>query len=195
VSDQHSNDEAREWFQKAADLGHAEAQYQLGYEFLSEESPESKAMLLAAAQQGHAAACIALCEYEIEFGAGEAEAFKWYRHARALGHPHDASRLGLYEQGWDKVFGSYQTAVDRLGREARRGRPESQQMLAVFHATGITPYPVDVIQAYAWFVVSDTPRSRQMVRRFEGVFDEDELRHAQLLAAEYLDAHGRKPRS
>ncbi len=37
-------------------------------DFLEEYDPESKSLLLAAAEQGHAAACMDLCYFEIEWG-------------------------------------------------------------------------------------------------------------------------------
>ena len=188
-----SSGEGLEWLQKAADQGHAEAQYQIGSEILSEESPESKAMLLAAAEQGHAAACMDLCYHEVEFGLPR-EGFRWYRRGRELGHPHDANSLGIFGGGFDKVFfGTHEAAIARAEKQAKRGHPEMQYLIGTCHAVGEFSYRMDASKAYAWFVVSGLPGAREAQRRLEGVFDTSELHDAKRLAAQYVDAYRGKP--
>ena len=153
--------EVREWFEKAADQGHADAQYELGSDLLHDDHdlPRSKSWLLAAAEQGHAEACMNLCYLEIEFGLGEPEGIKWYRRARELGHPHDAFFLGIYSN--DKwFFATSDKFVSRVKRRAKRGDAEDQYLLGCWYAEGESPFPQNLIRAYAWFVVAAGPLHR-----------------------------------
>ena len=189
--DENTYGQAREWFQKAADQGYAEAQYIIGNDFTDGEN--SRPMLLAAAEQGHAAACMALCYYYVEFGSEEAEGVRWYRRGIERGHAHDLTSLGIFDYGFDVVLsGTYEEAVVAEERDAKRGWTSSQYRVATYYAVGTPPYPVDVIQAYAWFAVCGD-RGVVAKRRLAGVMDKGELEEAQLLAAEYVERYGRTP--
>ena len=219
------DDAGREWFEKAADQGYADAQYELGSDLLHDDHdlPRSKSWLLAAAEQGHAEACMNLCYLEIEFGLGEPEGIKWYRRARELGHPHDAFILGITSPYKIKLFfGTFENFVSRVKRRAKRGDAEDQYLLGCWYAEGKSPFPQNLIRAYAWFVVAagsppqdlrralshsqarhapaygpplgqeDWDTPMRAVRLLEQVLDDDERRLAHRLANYYVDRFSQK---
>lgn len=146
-----SKDEVLEWFQKAAAQGHADAQYQIGCEFLSKENPESKAMLLAAAEQGHPEACMNLCSYYLEFGCDEAEGIRWYRRARELGHSHSAFDLGILTC---YVKFPPSNIERRLIKYAYWWGKEAQYTLGTLYAIGEFGFTESMTDAYAWFAIA-----------------------------------------
>lgn len=195
--------EVRDWFEKAADQGHADAQCELGSEIMEGDLPRSKSWLLAAAEQGHAKACMELCYLEIEFGLGEPEGIKWYRRGRELGHPHDPWFLLIYPQALEYPFWSFDKVVAGVKRDAKCGSREDQYILGLWYAGGTPPFHRNIFQAYAWFVVAasfsqeETRRTwsnskdwntpMRAVRLLEQVLDDDERRLAHRLANYYAE--------
>jgi len=197
--------EVLEWFEKAADQGHAEAQYELGSNIMEGDLPRSKSWLLAASEQGHAKACMELCHLELEFGVGEPEGIKWYRRARELGHPHDASTLGIYPPIEKPTSDS---SVSGVKNRAKRGVTEDQYLLGCWYAKGDPPFHRNFIRAYAWFVVAagfrpgETQRTwsysqdwgtpMRAVCLLEQVLFDDERRLAHRLANYYAEKFGQQ---
>ena len=109
--------EAAKWYRKAAEMGLAEAQYQLGeyYEFRREPDARENAVtwFRKAAEQGHREAQYRL-GWMLETGRGteqDAEAAFWYRKAAKKGHLEAMCALaGLYEVGHG-VRQSYKLAL------------------------------------------------------------------------------------
>jgi TPR repeat protein len=200
------------WLEKAADQGHAGAQYELGLDKFDRwetgvgdenDLQKSHEWLRAAAEQGHAEACMELCYIEIEFGGlipkvdfsdREAGAIKWYRRARELGHPHAPSYLMLGGPNLKWFFGTYDGVVSSIKRRAKRGVSEDQYHLGCLSLWNI-------YRAYAWFVVAagcppeETRRTLSCpddwrtptrgIRLLEQVFNDDERRLAHRLANYY----------
>jgi TPR repeat protein len=98
--------EAAKWYRKAADQGHAEAQYQLGdlyYSTVNGGEAEAAKWYRKAADQGHAEAQYQLGDFYAE-GTGvakdEVEAIKWFRKAADQGGVWAQYQLGkCYENG------------------------------------------------------------------------------------------------
>jgi TPR repeat protein len=96
VSVEKSARQARVWFKKAADAGHADAQFALARSFESSDSELPVAWYQKAAAQGHADAQAALAErYQRGFGVAQdgMAAVNWYARAAAQGHA--TAKFGL----------------------------------------------------------------------------------------------------
>ena len=100
--------EAIIWFRKAADLGHAQAQHDLGYRYAMGEGVEKNPAEAAkwyrdAAEQGHAQAQhnLGFCYYMGEgVEKNSAEAVKWYRSSAEQGNAFAQYNLGIcYKNG------------------------------------------------------------------------------------------------
>ena len=95
-----NNVEARKWYQKAAELGHADAQYNLAlYYIVDNNYTEAAKWLKKAAEQGHKEAQFnyAVC-YNKGLGVSQSytEAAKWLRKAAEQGYTEAQYQLGVY---------------------------------------------------------------------------------------------------
>lgn len=124
-------------YRVAADLGNAEAQYNLGilYEHglgIAQDSTEAVKWYRQAAEQGYAAAQLSLgVLYEIGGGVTQdyAEAVKWYRQAAAQGDALAQNNLGwLYETGHGVTQNSVE-AVKWYRQAAAQGNARAQAHL------------------------------------------------------------------
>ena len=144
--------EARTWIRRAAELGHAEAQYYLGDTSDEEEQEEAVEWLRQAGEQGHVAAQLALAwKYEGTDGVGAdaEEAVTWLRRAAERGHA-DAQRLlgGHYASGYG-VAQDDTEAVGWLRKAAEQGDALAQFELGEMFAVG-RGVPQDDMQAAVW---------------------------------------------
>jgi TPR repeat protein len=93
-----NKDEALRWYRKAADQGHADAQFQMAVR--TTPMSEAAKWFRKAADQGHAAAQYWLALLYAD-GKGvvkdEAQAAEWFRKAAAAGHPTAAAGLRRLE--------------------------------------------------------------------------------------------------
>ena len=144
--------EARTWIRRAAEQGHAEAQYYLGDTSDEEEQEEAVEWLRQAGEQGHVAAQFALAwKYEGTDGVGAdaEEAVTWLRRAAERGHA-DAQRLlgGHYASGYG-VAQDDTEAVGWLRKAAEQGNAAAQFELGEMFAVG-RGVPQDDMQAAVW---------------------------------------------
>jgi TPR repeat protein len=146
------NMQARTWIRRAAEQGHAEAQYYLGDTSDEEEQEEAVEWLRQAGEQGHVAAQFALAlKYEGTDGVwpDAEEAVTWLRRAAERGHA-DAQRLlgGHYASG-DGVAQDDTEAVGWLRKAAEQGNAAAQFELGEMFAVG-RGVPQHDMQAAVW---------------------------------------------
>ena len=158
-----------ELFQRAAEMGYAEAQYALGkmyLEFLHEiilpraaAKAEGVEWLQKAADQGHEKAQLALAKcYATGEGVkqDEAEAFKIYRKAADAGSAEALYELGsFYSLGWGGVEKDKAKAAEALRKSAEMGYVEAQRSLGLNFQHGIGDTPVDLTEAVKWYTLAE----------------------------------------
>jgi TPR repeat protein len=148
-------DEALKWFRKAADQGHAEAQYSIGnMYFFGEGVPEDLAEAFKwyrmAAEQGHVVAQRRLGNIYF-YGDGvtrdHAEAAKWWRKAAEQGDADAQDELGdMYYNAQD-----YVEAVKWYRKAAEQGDERAQYTLGMLWAEGDEGVPEDDAEAEKWY--------------------------------------------
>ena len=146
------NMQARTWLRRAAEQGHAEAQYYLGSTSDDDEQEEAVEWLRQAGEQGHVDAQFALAwKYRGTDGARpDAEcAVTWFRRAAERGHA-DAQRLlgGHYADGYG-VAQDDTEAVGWLRKAAEQGNAQAQFELGEMFAVG-RGVSQDDTQAAVW---------------------------------------------
>ena len=152
-------DEALKWFRKAADQGHVEAQYWVGYMYsygigMPENSAEALKWYRKAADQGHIEAQSRIGDmYCNGDGVPEntAEAVKWYRRAAKQGHVGSMNDLGyLYYYGFgDGVPKDKAEAVQWYSKAAEQGHAGAQYDLGEMYYKG-DGVPKDNAEAAKW---------------------------------------------
>ena len=142
--------QARTWIRRAAEQGHAEAQYYIGERSDDEEAVE---WLRQAGEQGHVAAQFALAlKYE---GTSDGvwpdaeEAVTWLRRAAERGHAEAQRLLGGHYASGDGVAQDDTEAVGWLRKAAEQGNPFAQFELGEMFAVG-RGVPQDDMQAAVW---------------------------------------------
>lgn len=145
--------------QRAAEAGHAEAQYQLANIYAQELMEEDSALVLkwyrAAAEQGHAEAQWVLGNYYIEGYRVEKntdEGLRWFYQAAAQGYT-DAyfSLSACYENGVgvekdpEMAKKWYIKALNIIRKEAENGDAEVQAQLAWYYE------PLDFPESLKWY--------------------------------------------
>ena len=131
--------EAAFWYREAAEQGHAEAQYRLGFSYaigkgVPEDDHEAPLWYRKAAEQGHAEAQFWLGRcYERGGGvpADDREAVFWYREAAEQGHA-DAQ----FWLGFGHCLDDDQEAVYWYRKAAEQGHADAQSWLGFSYATG-----------------------------------------------------------
>ena len=146
------NIQARTWLRRAAEQGHAEAQYYLGSTSDDDEQEEAVEWLRQAGEQGHVDAQFELAwKYRGTDGVRpDAEcAVTWFRRAAERGHA-DAQRLlgGHYADGYG-VAQDDTEAVGWLRKAAEQGNADAQFDLGEMFAVG-QGVPQDDTQAAVW---------------------------------------------
>lgn len=165
--------EAAKWYRKAAELGHAEAQYHLGqyFKFRREPGAREKAekWLRKAAEQGH-------CEAQYQLGwmletrrgtADAAEAAAWYRKAAKKGNREAICALaGLYEVGHG-VRQSYKLALKWYLKAAEEyDYCDAQYHLGLLYQFGDGVEQSDVVAA-KWFRAAAEAGDECAIRELE----------------------------
>lgn len=145
------------WFQKAAQQGNPEAQYQLGSLYENSQLPQSYSDAIAwyerAAQKGSAKAQVRLGHiYNRGLGVSQniSEAVLWYGKAALQNHPEAQYSLGLmYAQG--KGFPKNdQLAIGWLTKSAAQGFADAELFLGDIYLTGASTHKRPVL-AYALY--------------------------------------------
>jgi TPR repeat protein len=156
--------EALVWLRRAADAGHVDAAFVLGWSLESDANAETRAPEMVhyytlAAQGGHGLACsnLGLC-YErgdtvpVDF----AVAVDWYRKGAACGAHEADFRLALaYEEQAEHAANERRktrlerAAALRYERAAKRGMTDAAYNLAICYFTG-SGVPTDAARAIAW---------------------------------------------
>ncbi len=153
--------EAVKWYRKAAEQGHAEAQYMLGYhynysdgvEYSRDNVREAMKWYLKAAEQGHARSQLTLGniynigEYE-QIGKDPVEAVKWYRKAAEQGDAAAQYELGLCYGLGNGVEKNMVKAVKWYCKAAKRGCVLAQRMLGFRNDKEA---PEDPLEAAKWY--------------------------------------------
>jgi TPR repeat protein len=134
VSVEKSARQARVWFKKAAEAGHADAQFAMARSFESSDLELSAAWYQKAAAQGHADAQAALADLHLR-GLGGApdqmSAVNWYAKAAAQGHATAQFGLAtLLQSGRDTIV------FDLLSGAAAGGHSGAQCAMADRYAQG-----------------------------------------------------------
>ena len=131
--------EAENWYRKAAEQGHAEAQYHMGnicesaYDFTGRNYDKAFEWYLKAAEQGHIGA-----QYELgnmyclggtwrNFSLNFSEAAKWYRKAAEQGHADAQYSLGSLYQNGEGVEQDYLEAMKWYIKAAAQGHVSAEK--------------------------------------------------------------------
>ncbi len=150
--------EAVKWYIKAAELGHADAQFKSGdhyYRGSGVEKDESEAVkwYSKAAEQGHAEAQynLAIC-YFAGYGVekDESEAVKWYRKAAEQGHANAQVYLAASYEGGRGVEEDKVEAVKWYLKAVAQGNEDAQAALfyRFKNASGINKYASEAVKWY-----------------------------------------------
>ncbi len=161
------NPECLKWYRKAAEQGHARAQYELGLCYYhARNEREAVNWYRKAAEQGVAFAqfCLGLC-YELGEGVlkDDTEAVKWYRKASA--------------QGGAKWF----------SRAAKHGRAVVQYALGECCANG-HGVPLNYVEAYKWFKLAaekDVGTATSQLASLFSTMSKEEIREGERRYAEF----------
>ena len=152
--------EAARWYRKAADQGHADAQFTLGHRYYKGEGVAKDLV----------------------------EAARWYRKAGEQGHARAQFTLGYcYERG-EGVAKDSAEAVRWYRRSAEQGSAAGQWFLATRLGSG-EGIPKDQAQAYVWALLAAAQgdeNASKMVERLEAVLSRPEIAAAQGLAREFV---------
>ncbi len=169
----HTAEDDFDAVKKAAELGYAEAQYNLGLMYYKGEG----------------------VAYD------KAEAVRWYRKAAEQGHADAQYKLGAmynyYGVGATKDYGGgvtqdYAEAVRWYRKAAERGYTRAQYKLGIMYAYGVG-VPEDDIQAYAWISLASAQgveNAKNAKERLTGEMTRAEIVEAQKLSRKYREAFG-----
>jgi len=155
-------DEAAKWYRKAAEQGHAKAQYQFFRIFYdgriaSTNLEVAKKWFKRAAEQGYAEAQYQLAEMHMvgawmfEVPKDEKEAVNWYRKAAVQGHAKAQAALSYkYLAGREGVPKDTKKSIMWLTRAAEQGHAQSQYFLGSIYNGGKL-VPQNDKEAIKWF--------------------------------------------
>ena len=132
------------WLLKAADQGHADAQYNLGVCYsdgygVVQSASEAVKWYRKAADQGHALAQFNLGNFYYDgrdVAQSYSEAVKWFRKAADQGLAHAQCNLGVCYQNGEGVAQSYSEAVKLYRKAAEQGYAQAQSNLGVCYQNG-----------------------------------------------------------
>lgn len=145
----YDNTKAKEWLEKAAANGNAQAQYTLGLWEEGKNSQKAYQYLLSAANQGNAAAQYAL---GVSFCRGNyTKEIEWYKKSANQGYATAQYALGFaYEHG-EGVPQDYSVAYSWYTKAAVQGHEESLIHCGHFEAKGIGVERQDKLTAYIYY--------------------------------------------
>lgn len=217
----HNKEKAVDWYKKAANQGHADAQYRLGSFYttgygVERSNAEATKWFLKAGNQGHRDSQVLLGDYYYEgryFVGPEykyptpdppdyAEAMKWYKKASDQGNGHSSLRIAfLYKHGLGvpkneaEEIRWYQKAADQGDRFARKilaEIPESKIKTLVQEDKKGTPDGHDRLALNTEGVSNHV----LITKIFEGDFDNIYLDRSDslfgILMKQYMESFGRK---
>ena len=149
---------AFEQCRRAAELGYAEAQTELGYFYFYGDSVEQDYAAAVewfrkAAEQGEpdAQSNMGYCYYNgLGVEQDHAAAVRWYRRGALQGHAVSQSALGVCYLYGDVVEQDYLTAVEWFLKAAEQKEPYAQYYLGVCYEYGLG-LPVDPEAAQVWY--------------------------------------------
>jgi len=153
---------AVQWYERAAEQGHADSQNNLGVMYLNGPAAirnPQKALewLEKAAGQGSLAAQMNLA-YAYLNGVGLAidypKAIKWYGMAAQRDHAAAMNMLGVMHEKGQGVAPSITEARKWYDMAAKRGLPAAMYNLGLAHAMG-RGVPQDYAKAYFWFLLAE----------------------------------------
>ena len=152
------DEKAVEWFRKAADQGHAEAQAQLGYMYLygygvDRKYYEAIKWYRKAAEQENVSAQVQLgYMYLNGYGVVKdyAEALKWYGKAANQGHPSGMNGLGFMYQNGYGVNKDYAEAIKWYRMAAEKGNVSAKSNIATMYFNGFG-VDQDYAEAFKWY--------------------------------------------
>ena len=147
--------EVRTWIHKAAELGSAEQQYRLGfdYEYGVEDEAEAVKWYRKAAERGYIDAQLSLGRiYDDGKGVAkdEAEAIKWYRKAAEQGDARAQVEIGNHYLDGKGVEEDEVEAVKWFRKAAEQGNANGQDSLGQCYLDGIG-VEKDEVEAVKWY--------------------------------------------
>jgi TPR repeat protein len=194
---------AAEWWQEAAEKGHAGAQYSLGYiyyrHFLGErtvgDDAEAMQWWQKAAAQGHAGA-----QYSLGFmyrngqlvSRDDVKAAEWYRKAADQGHAAAQYSLGYMYYKGDGVSRDAVRAVEWYRKAALQEDAGAQYNLGLMYYRG-EGVPQDNVLAHAWFSLSARSGVRLAAEHRDNV--EHRMSAAEIAEAKQLSSSWRLGRN
>ena len=150
--------QAVHWFRKAAEMGNAEGQVNLGYAYqysrgIEQDYDKALYWYQKAANQGYPNGQLRMgFAYEEGYLVKQdyKKALYWYRKAYDQGHARSTYRLGLmYENGYG-VEKSYKEAVSYYTKSAEKGYADAQQNLGRMYQYG-RGVEIDNQKAFEWY--------------------------------------------
>jgi TPR repeat protein len=194
--------QAVQWYRKAAAQGDALAQYCLGYAYAHGQG-ESRDMNEAlnwwhkAADQGQVDAQNALGQFYFhgehtgDTNINYSEAAKWLRKAADQGFTPAMSTLGYMHLYGIGVKHDFAQALQWNRRAAQSGDPAAQDNLGQMYENGEGGLPIDLVQAYKWFWLSElqgNPFGRHDVMEIQSHngLTPEQIAQAKRMASEFL---------
>ena len=196
----HAAEDDFDAVKKAAEQGHADAQFTIGVmyargEGAPEDDVEAERWYRQAAEQGHVDAQYNLgVMYDNGEGVPEddAEAVRWYRQAAEQGHALAQNNLGLMYDNGEGVPENDAEAVRWYRQAAEQGQALAQHNLGVMYAMGGGVFEDD-IQAYAWISIAaaqGVENAKEVKEILTGEMTRAEITEAQKLSRIYWEAYG-----
>ena len=196
--------EALRWYRKAAEQGHAKAQYHLGRMYLvgfgvARDTAEAVRWYRKAAEQGLVKAQSFLGGmYESGFGVArnDREAVRWSRKAAEQGDARAQSNFGvMYYEGRGGVAQNYREALRWFRKAAEQGDARAHSNLGNMYSNG-HGVKQDYVQAHKWSNIAValgygliTKTLRQEV---EKKMSAQQIDQAQTEATKWLEAHKKR---
>ncbi len=146
--------EAAGWYRKAAEFGHAEAQYSLGWmhdkgQGVPQDDAQAVVWYRKAAEQGNAQAQFNL-GWMYRNGRGvpqsDTEAVKWYRKAAEQGNARAQFNLGWMHDNGKGVTKDEATAAEWYRKAAEQGNEKAKAALAELRQKYAEDYLLDVVE-------------------------------------------------
>lgn len=170
-------DEAVEWYHKAADQGHAGAQFRLGGVYqggaIGSDYLAATAWYYRAAVQGHVDAQLELAElYREGVPPHEEVAVEWYRKAAVEGQVLGLWRLvAMFASACgDRIPRDNDEAMGWLRKAADRGHGEARFTLGQVYSHGKV-VPRDLVIAHMWFTLAEDAAQATLIFPANGPYE------------------------
>ena len=143
------------WLKKAADMGYADAKYQLAKLIVDVSSQDAEKLFAVAVDQGHVEAMVSLGERHIARGTGteyEKAALRLWKDARTLGSWKASALVGLTCEGRMSGKPKAQKIAQRTWAKVKaEGSPEVARFLSRAYRDGLM-VPRDKVKSAEWLV-------------------------------------------